>query len=1020
MTVTIRTFPNKLDRTLFEVDTFPAGQSLTDILQDQIPNFRVMATPPIEVLRNGRPFVPAQWDQVLAENDALDITVRPRDPVSMVIAVVAAVVAGVVVANSMAVPDSYNQTTPDGSPIYDVNAQGNQVRMMGVVPELFGTHGTFPCLVNPAHRYYYNDDEYLLLMTMVSRGYLSLSNDDIQIGNTPVSNYAGDIDTQIKDPGQDVTAHPAWLNVYTSPEVGSTSGGGSGIELEGAVNSITPIKTKFATKVLTLYQDLEGVAVPWWPVEWEIGQRIELSGTPGAKSVSYGHSYGGWRREAEADILNYWSQDDALHDCKKGDYIQYPISYYEPSNGPTQIEYATGMIDAKFTGIQNGVSFHAVRILDANGNQLPASAVPSDARYTPITFSGKDDGTYLIKDRTESTGTLAKLYPNKSTEMAWWASFAAVGELTDVRITATESLPGKPVGPFFACPVNELTNEIRVDIKFPEGIGYLNDNGSISSRELRVMLQWREDENSAWKDQEFKRSGATKDQLGNTVHINLGKYCRPQFRAYRITGQSNDTRTWDTIELIRLKAVQESKSSYQDGTTLAVRIRGTNALSRSAENKLFCVPTRLLHVPNGQGGWTGSNYQSRTGMVATNDIAPVLRYISHEIGLDDSNLGQDELLRLHALWQSRGDNFAAQFDNKDTFWEAIKRLLSVGYSVPTLEFGQVIPVRDEPRSSYDHMYQPDNMTGKGLSRKDKLFDLDEPDGIEVEYFSKLTWKSETVLCLLPGDKGANPRQIKAFGVVEHQKAWQFGMRERRLARYARTEYSWGTEMDGFNSRYLDYVALADDVPGYSQNGQLLDWRPISGGVWFQLDQDITWQDGENHWLALRKPDGRLSGPYQAVKLPGFNEVQISGQIDFTPDLSGRQEFPFWMFGTGEEWSFPALVTGIKPQGTEKVSMTGRNYDPRVYLDDDSVAPLVGNDPVIGMSLAASGSGDALNADRSMLYFKIGDEVRLSVTATEYQIRSVSSQQLRLNNQDGTPASLSFSQQPITLTLTARG
>lgn len=1018
MTVTIRTFPNKLDRTLFEVDTFPAGQSLCDILQDQIPNFRVMATPPIEVLRNGRPFVPAQWDQALAANDAVDITVRPRDPVTLAYAVVAAVVAGVVVANSMAVPDSYNQTTPDGSPIYDVNAQGNQVRMMGVVPELFGTHGTFPCLVNPAHRYYYNDDEYLLLMTMVSRGYLSLTNDDIQIGNTPVSKYAGDIDTQIKDPGQNVTAHPAWLNVYTSPEVGSTSGGGSGIELEGAVNSIVPLKAQFYGKVLTLYQNLEGVAVPWWPVEWEIGQRIDISGTPGAKNVTESHTYGGWRDESGIDRLNYWSKDPALHDCRPGDYVQYPV---EVDNEDNITQWATGMIMSKFTGMQNNEQFYAVRLANAVGNFIPVSTVHSSARHAPIKFLGRDDGTYRIIDRTESNGTLKKMYPNKVGEMsAWFPSFSNHGQFEGVRMTAVESLPGKPVGPFFACPVNELTKEIRVDLKFPEGIGYLNNNGSIASRELRVMLQWREDDYSPWRNQEFKRVGATKDQLGNTVHINLGKYCRPQFRAYRITGKADDTRTWDTIELIRLKSVLESKSSYPDGTTLAVRIRGTNALSRSAENKLFCVPTRLLHVPNGQGGWTGSNYKSRAGMVATNDIAPVLRYISHEVGLDDSNLGQDELLRLHALWQSKNDNFAAQFDNKDTFWEAVKRLLSVGYSVPTLEFGQVIPVRDEPRSSYDHMYQPDNMTGKGLSRKDKLFDLDEPDGIEVEYFSKLTWKSETVLCLLPGDKGANPRQIKAFGVVEHQKAWQFGMRERRLARYARTEYSWGTEMDGFNSRYLDYVALADDVPGYSQNGQLLDWRPIPGGVWFQLDQDITWQDGETHWLALRKPDGRLSGPYQAVKLPGFNEVQISGQLDFTPDLSGRQEFPFWMFGTGEEWSFPALVTGIKPQGTEKVSMTGRNYDPRVYLDDDSVAPLVGNDPVFGMSLAASGSGDALNADRSMLYFKIGDVVRLSVTATEYQIRSVSSQQLRLNNQDGTPASLSFSQRPITLTLTARG
>ncbi|EJS0370527.1 hypothetical protein NXE13_001826 [Vibrio alginolyticus] len=1019
MTVTIRTFPNKLDRTIFELDTFEPGQSLNDILQSEIPNFRVMATPPIEVDRNGHRFLPNQWDEQLKEGDELDITVRPRDPVSLAYAIVAAVVAGVVVATQMAPQDNYSKTTPDGSPIYDVNAQGNQVRMMGVVPELFGTHGTFPCLINPPHRYYYDDSEYLLLMTMVSRGYLSLTNDDIQIGNTPIINYSGDIDTQIKDPGEDVTAHPAWRNMYTSPEVGSTSGGGGGIELEGAVNSIVAPQTSFSSNVLTIYQDLDGYKVPYWPPEWEDGNRLEIIDTQGAVSVTELDANGAWR-ESNSGRLAFFGKDLVLSSRRFGEYLQYPIGQTTQSDGETVTEYAMGVVDSVTVQEVAGVEFYVVNILDDSGYWVPVTDLPSGLRYTPLTLLGRDDGIYRVQSHTDKAGTLKKLYPNKEGTIIGWSSFGGTGAFTGVRVTTVDSLPGKPVGPIYACPVNEVTNEIHADLRFSEGIGYLNDNGDINGRTLRIMLQWREDENSEWKSQEFKRTGATKDQLGNTVKISLGKYCRPQFRAYRISGKANDTRTWDTVELVRLKAVLESKTNYPDGTTLAVRIRGTNALSRSAENKLFCTPTRMLHVPDGQGGWTGSDYNSRAGMVATNDIAPVLRYICHEIGLNDSNIGQAELLRLHDLWQGRGDRFAAQFDNKDTFWQANKRLLSVGYSVPTLEFGQIIPVRDEPRSTYDHMYQPDNMTGKGLSRKDELFKLDEPDGIEVEYFSEKTWKSETVLCLLPGDKGANPRRIKAFGIVDHQKAWQYGMRERRLARYVRTEYSWGTEMDGFNSRYLSYVALADDVPGYSQNGKLQNWQNVPGGTWLQLDKDVAWKNGETHWIALRKPDGRLSGPYQAIKLPGFNEVQIAGKLDFTPDLSGRQEFPYWMFGTGEEWSFPALVTSIKPQGTEKVSMTARNYDHRVYIDDDSIAPTVGNDPVLGMMLIASGNGDVITADRSVLCLKPGDKIHLNQTESDYQITSVSEQQLSISNLDGSAASLAFNQQPITITLTARG
>lgn len=1017
MTVTIRTYPNKLDKTKFSFDTFQAGQSLTAILSAEVPSFRVMKTPPIWVRLNGSEWPPSMWDTPLKSGDHLDIDVQPKGIELLVAGIIAAVV-GYAVASSMAPPDNYSQTTPDGSPIYDTNAQGNQVRLMGIIPEIFGTHATYPCLINQAHRYYYDDDEYLLLMTMIGRGYYDLTNDNIFVGNTPITNYAGDIDVAKFDPGNDVSSHPAHVNTYTSPEVGATSGT-SGIELEGAVNSITPIKVKFATKVLTLYQELEGVPVPWWPVEWEVGQRIELSGTPGAKDVIESHGYGGWRREADADILNYWATDDALHDCKKGDYIQYPISYYEPSNGPTQIEYALGMIDAKFTGIQNGVSFNAVRVIDANGNRLSASVVPSEARNTAIKFLGKDDGTYRITDRTDTTGTLAKLYPNKSTEMSWWASFTAVGELTDVRITATESLPGKPVGPFYACPENETTNQIRVDIKFPEGVGYLNDNGSISSREMRVMLQWREDENSAWKDQEFKRSAATKDQLGNTVHINLGKYCRPQFRAYRITGKASDTRTWDTIELVRLKAILETPTRYYDGTTLAFRIRGTNALSRTAENKLMCVPTRLLHVPNGQGGWTGDNYESKTNMQPTNDIVPVARYITHQVGHDDDQFPAEDWLALHETLTARNDCFAAQFDNPDTFWEAMKRVLATGFSVPTMEFGQIVPVRDQPRTTWDHIYTPDNMTGDGMKMSVKLEDMDDNDGVEVEYFSYETWKPETVLCLLPGDLGVNPKKVKAFGITDHQKAWVFGMRERRMMKYINTEYSWGTEMDGFNSKYLSYVALADDVPGYGQTGKLVDYVPVQGGAMLQLDDDLEWEDDKTHYLALRKPDGRLSGPYRAVKQTMMDEVMIVGGLDFTPDLSGRMELPFWMFGAGDRWSFPALVKDIKPSGTEKVSMKARNYDPRLYFDDSATAPTKGNDPVLGMSLSGSGSGQTLSTSVSMAYFRVDDQVKISTTNQVYVVKSVGSQSLTLNNLDGTTAQLSFSTQSLTVTLTAR-
>lgn len=134
---------------------------------------------------------------------------------------------------------------------------------------------------------------------------------------------------------------------------------------------------------------------------------------------------------------------------------------------------------------------------------------------------------------------------------------------------------------------------------------------------------------------------------------------------------------------------------------------------------------------------------------------------------------------------------------------------------------------------------------------------------------------------------------------------------------------------------------------------------------------------------------------------------IIGELDFTPDLYGRMDRPFWMFGTGDRWSFPALVNDIKPSGTEKVSMKARNYDPRVYNDDGCIAQEKGHNPVLGMSVAASGLGQTLVTNKAMAHFKPDDQ-EISTTNQRYTVNAEGSQFLTLNNLDGTAAQLSFS------------
>ncbi|WP_444891375.1 hypothetical protein [Microbulbifer sp. DLAB2-AA] len=156
------------------------------------------------------------------------------------------------------------------------------------------------------------------------------------------------------------------------------------------------------------------------------------------------------------------------------------------------------------------------------------------------------------------------------------------------------------------------------------------------------------------------------------------------------------------------------------------------------------------------------------------------------------------------------------------------------------------------------------------------------------------------------------------------------MQQRRIQGYRHTCYSFKTEMDGLNSRYLSYCALTDDIPGYSQTGRVLAVR----GRLITLDAELEWGTG-THLLALRKPDGTLSWLYTATPTDSATVVTIDSHLDFTPTLDGSMEPPLYMFGQAERWSHPALITDIKPSGTERVSMTAVNYDERVYADDDN-------------------------------------------------------------------------------------
>lgn len=174
----------------------------------------------------------ASWDTPLFGVEELKIIIEPQG-VEVAFAIVAAIVAVASVAYSLYMMNRLKADNPaktsDTSTIYDVNAQGNKVRLQQVVPENFGLIKHFPDYLADKHTFYRRNKKYIDMILCQGAGWYDYKSDgsDIYIGNTPFSGYSGsDVRYQVFDPGADVSAngieagmHKCW---YSSTEVTSS------------------------------------------------------------------------------------------------------------------------------------------------------------------------------------------------------------------------------------------------------------------------------------------------------------------------------------------------------------------------------------------------------------------------------------------------------------------------------------------------------------------------------------------------------------------------------------------------------------------------------------------------------------------------------------------------------------------------------------------------------------------------------------------------------------------------------
>lgn len=504
------------------------------------------------------------------------------------------------------------------------------------------------------------------------------------------------------------------------------------------------------------------------------------------------------------------------------------------------------------------------------------------------------------------------------------------------------------LGPFVTAPAGSISNSIAIDVTFPQGAYDIDaKKGNIRSASASFKFDARliNDSGAAigsWftvleRTETFATQ--TAQMLSYKINVPEGRY---EVRGYRTNNVSSESRIKSTVQWSGLKAYIVSEQDYGNVTLLAVIIRATNNLNSNTSRRINVIGTRRIPTWNPVEGWGAAVATSNPAWV----FADVVRNAEYSLGLATSKLNMAELYRLSQLYAARGDEFNGVFDTTQTLWKALQTVGMVGRATPIYYAGTIDLVRDEAKSIPSQIITPALIKKNSFKNSYKIGTSQTPDVVEVEYFDRDTWKTDTVECFLPGSRKSDRTKIQLIGCTNRDHAWREGMYAAAVNRDQRRRIEWTMELDGLLPKFGDLVWLSHDIPQWGQSGRIISFNPSTGRV--VTSEPLKFTEGETHQIAFRKKNGKADGPYTINKDPnpieGVNSAIVSGNganlnnIYISDGINS--DLTQYQFGRADRIAQPVVVLSASPNNNGEVALTGTNYatSPHIAEQGGDVPP----------------------------------------------------------------------------------
>lgn len=979
--------------------------TLMDLMREECPAFSEDVTPYLSAFVDAVRFPYDTWAHVdIKRAHTVKIVIEAggleAGAIVAIISIVMSVASAVYAIISMNRLSAKAQAeTKQGSSIYDVNAQGNQVNLNNVIPENFGYFKRYPDYLADRHVFYRNNRQFvdMILCQGVGQYERAGDNSDVFAGETPISELAG-CQLAIYEPGEEMTPQNSiedrsWYCFYSSTQVTGTGHTLKGTRTEVDQSAQTNAQAfydnnSFYGSYSELVSRGAGCSGPLDPVyiqkkldlNWETGAYFTITGNNNTRAVA---SIDSDTLEVDADDPTITHITADLTAAFKNNLARHQAwlrphrTEVNPDETETEfagdlvrvlIEKSTTVTYTRQGGTQgprvssdtatsqivslcevlavDPAEDSTVIILDVPtaeidaGNYPQAPAVPSGAynvstsqgitidilQPMPADYPYSDNGLYRINSHDTATGiyTVSRINQSYGVITDWlefWAQGVAQTGLSFTLDDARADMAGESAGPYRACPVGATSSIFEYDIVFPQGLGYLQDNGTFRNLTVQLEIAWRRAGSSdAWQTTTRTFTNATNDELGFTFRLEVETPGNYEFKIKNLSEEIDSTRALQEVRWTGLKSVISTKNKYDNVTVIIGRFRGSETLSELSSNQISTYWTRKL-----------PDIHNPANITATRELAPAINYIcnnSKYAGIIDTNS-----LDLFAdYWEACGIKFDGTIDSVSTLLDVLRDALNVGFAAPVVRNNKLSFVRlheQEDGEPLAQVFSPQNMT-KSPQITFNLPREDETAEIVTEYTSPDTYKTETIFCSLDEDgnkiissypNSDKQEKLKAFGVTRAEQAEAMGMRRLRYIKNTRVTYTIETELDGLNCQYNDLVGLFLDENLSNVTGRLT----AADGTTIYTDMEIP-EELNAGIVYIRQKNGQSVGyVYSRINA---HQLEIDAPITWDPQYGASIEPPY--FAIGE--MVKCWVTDIIPND-RKCTIKLINYNADIFTDD---------------------------------------------------------------------------------------